>query len=47
MLGKIEGETRRVQQMRLLDGIPSSMEMSLIKPQEFGDGQGSLVCCSP
>ena len=34
MLGKIEGR-RRGQQMRLLDGIPDSMDMSLNKLQEL------------
>ena len=32
--------------MRLLGGIPDSMNMSLSKLQ-VGDGQGSLACCSP
>ena len=36
MLGKIEGERRRGwQRMRLLDGIPDSMDMSLSKLQEL------------
>ena len=36
MLGKIEGRRRRGQQrMRLLDGISSSMDMSLSKLQEL------------
>ena len=40
MLGKIERRRRRGwQRMRCLDGITSSMDMSL--------SQGSLACCSP
>ena len=50
MLGKIEGRRRRGQQrMRWLDGITDLMDMSRVFEQALGvgDGQGSLVCCSP
>ena len=33
--------------MRWLDGIINSVKMSLSKTPGDGEGQGSLVCCSP
>ena len=48
MLGKIEGKRRREQQrMRLLDGIPDSDGHEFGWTPGVGDGQGSLVYCSP
>ena len=35
MLGKIEGNRRRERQMKLLDGITDSVDMSLSKVQEI------------
>ena len=47
MLGKIEVRRRRGRQrMRWLDGIPNSIHEFNQAPGA-GDGQGSLVCCSP
>ena len=48
MLGKIEGRRARGRKrMRWLDGITDLMDMSLKQALGVGDGQGSLVCCSP
>ena len=48
MLGKIEGGRRRGREkMRWLNGFTDSVDMSLFKLREIGDGQGCLACCSP
>ena len=48
MLGKIKGRRRWWwQRMRWLDGIMDSMDMSFEQALGVGNGQGSLVCCSP
>ena len=48
-LRKIEGRRRGQQRMRWLEGIISSIDLSLSKLQTLGDseGQGSLARCSP
>ena len=46
--GKIKGMRRRGQQrMRRLDGIIDSMDTEFEQAPGDGEGQWSLVCCSP
>ena len=48
MLGEVEGGRRRGRQrMRWLDGITNSGGHDFEQTLRLGDGQGSLVCCSP
>ena len=48
MLGKIEGGSRReLQSMRWLNGITDFDECEFEQAPRVGDGQGSLVFCSP
>ena len=48
MLGNIEGRRRRGRQrMRWLDGITDVTDIKFEQSPGVGDGQGSLVCCSP
>ena len=48
MLGKNEGRRRRgCQRMRWLDGITQLNGCEFQQAPGVGDGQGSLVCCSP
>ena len=47
MLGKIEGRRRGRQRMRWLDGITPTQWTWVWVSSGVGDGQGSLMCCSP
>ena len=47
MLGKTEGGRRGRQGMRWLDGITDDVGHEFEQAPGVGDGQGSLVCCSP
>ena len=47
MLGRIESKRRRGwQRLRWLGSITDSVDISLSRLLEIGEGQGSLVCCS-
>ena len=48
MLGEIEGRMRRgLKGMRWLIGITDATNMNLGETPGDGEGQGSLMCCSP
>ena len=47
MLGKIDGGRRGRQRMRWLDGHHCLKGHEFEQGLGVGDGQGSLVCCSP
>ena len=47
MLGKIEGGRRREQQDEMVRWHHRLNEHEFKKALGVGDGQGSLVCCSP
>ena len=49
ILGKIKGRRRRGQQrMRWLDGLTDSINRHEFEQTPgYGEGQGSLACCSP
>ena len=48
MLSKTEGRRRRGRQRtRWLDGTTDSVHISFEQSSGYGEGQGSLACCSP